>query len=152
MHLATYWFVFLLVPGANSDTFLRNYPQLFSALVCKTLFYVNMSTLFLSELIICTLSFHRALTVFFPLQLIVINSKYPRLFRILFACFISLAFLIPVVNLVFNTSADPAEWQNIAEKINLNSYCVNSNGFASNYKLKLFSLFTQRFLLLFVYF
>jgi len=143
VHLATYWFVFLLVPGTNSDTFFRNHPELFSALVCKSLFYVNMSTLFLSELIICTLSFHRVLAVFFHLKLIVIDSKYPRLFRILFACFVSLAFLIPVVNLVFNTSADPAEWQNIAEKSNLNSYCLTSNGFASNHKLKLFSLFTQ---------
>ncbi len=130
VYLVTYWYIFVLVPGPYSDKMARHHPVLFSYLICKGIFYVNLSSFFLSELIVCTLSFHRVLAVFFPLKLIFFSSKFPKLFGILFGCFISLAFLIPIVNLIFNTSIDATAVQNIAEKSNLASYCYNSNNLA----------------------
>lgn len=122
-YLVTNWFMFTLTPGASSYAFVRDHPALFSVLICKALFYINLSSFFLSELIVCTLSLHRALTVFFPLQLIFLSSKYPRLIPSAFAIFLSLAFLLPFVNLVFNTSLDVNEIQSISEKTNINQYC-----------------------------
>ena len=121
--LVSMWFLSILPPGARVDTFNRLHNKVFSYLICKKLFYINLSSFFLSELIIVSLSFHRVLAVFFPFKVININSNYPRLFNILFFIVMATALLLPSLYLYFNQAIDIRTVPNIAEKTNLNEYC-----------------------------
>ena len=121
--LVSMWFLSILPPGARADSFNRFYNKFFSIFICKKLFYINLTSFFLSELIIVSLSFHRVLAVFFPFKVININSNYPRLFNILFFMVMATALLLPSLYLYFNKAIDIKSVPNIAEKTNLNEYC-----------------------------
>lgn len=115
--------MFIDPPGALADTFARQSPRIFSFMFCKFTFYVNMSSFFLSELMIVTISFHRALTVFFPMRMIHLSSAYPRMFPIIFGVFVGIAIVLPGINLIYNQVINVPETLNIVDKYNLSEYC-----------------------------
>ncbi len=128
VYLSTMWFLNIQPPYfMSSDSFIRNYPTLFSILTCKLLFYINLSSFFLSELIIVSISLHRVLQVFFPMKMVLLSAKCPRFFEYTFLCVVLLALSIPVINLIYNSNNDILNNQNIVEPINLMGYCHISN-------------------------
>lgn len=124
LYLSTHWHLFTQPPSfIASDWLVRNYPKLFAFLNCKLIFYVNLTSFFLSELMIVSISLHRVLSVFFPMKMILLSAKYPRFFTYLFIGVILVALGIPVLNLLFNTNVDISIADNITEKTNLSQYC-----------------------------
>lgn len=122
--LFTQWFLFIQPPSfIAGDWFVRAYPKLFAFLNCKLIFYVNLTSFFLSELMIVTISLHRVLSVFFPMKMILLSAKYPRFFTYLFIGVILVALGIPVLNLIFNSNVDMTTADNITEKTNVFEYC-----------------------------
>lgn len=121
--LISYLILFVIPPSAATDMFVREHPMAYLYIICRFNFYVNGSSFFISELMIVMISFHRALTVFFPMRMIHLNSEYPRFFPILFGLCVSFCLLLPGLNFVFNRVVTEFTQINIVNKSLLAEYC-----------------------------